>query len=343
MDVSSLRGIPVIESRPPLTEEGDLVVSVVEVPIINVSKDPDALWVLGLGLCEPAPGTIDVVPRLQGDDCVGERNHNTEHAPCQDHTEASSMPNQSSMCHLDTPPKPITHPIVLQNPKITAASIMRDIDSEIELQEADHVQVLREIDRTEFLRRHRPSLVLTATSLSLASLNQLLIWIVVLSLSSDLNFPDAWSVACAVFFLFEDPRSVFAWLVLLLTTVSLWFLSKIRNICGTLWWICRPILVALLFLAPCYGQFIYGYNVFDSRALRTHPHRRERRNARCITFRSIRGGGDRVPTGRVRRNVGVTPTGQFIDGDVLGRMLEPDIMGSNPSVCVLNHSYGNTY
>ena len=113
MDVSSLRGIPVNESRTPLTEEGDLVVSVVEVPIINVSKDPDALWVLGLGLCEPAPGTIDVVPRLQGDDCVGERNHNTEHAPCQDHTEASSMPNQSSMCHLDTPPKPITQAFFL--------------------------------------------------------------------------------------------------------------------------------------------------------------------------------------------------------------------------------------
>ena len=73
MDVSSLRGITVIESRPPLTEEGELVVSVVEVPIINVPKDPDALWVLGLGLCEPAPGTIDVVPQFKGDDCVGER------------------------------------------------------------------------------------------------------------------------------------------------------------------------------------------------------------------------------------------------------------------------------
>ena len=77
---------------------------------------------------------------------------------------------------------------------------MRDIDSEIELQEADHVQVLRELDRTEFLRRRRPSLVSFAPSLSLASLSQLLVWVVVLSLSSDLTFPDAWSVACAVFF-----------------------------------------------------------------------------------------------------------------------------------------------
>ena len=55
-------------------------------------------------------------------------------------------------------------------------------------------------------------------------------------------------------FLFEDPRSVFTWLVPLLTAVSLWLLSKIRNVCGTLWWICRPLLVALLFLAPCYGK-----------------------------------------------------------------------------------------
>ena len=216
MDVSSLRGTPVIETRSPLTEEGDLVVSFVEVPNINVSKDPDALWVLGLGLCDPSPGAIDVVPRFQGDDCVGERKHNTDHPPCQDLTDASSKPNQTSKCHLDTPPKCVKQPIVLQYPVISAASIMRDIDSEIELQEADHVQVLRDLDRTEFLRRRRPSLVSSTTSLSLASLSQLLVWVVVLSLSSDLTFPDAWSVACAVFFLFEDPRSVFAWLVLLI-------------------------------------------------------------------------------------------------------------------------------
>ena len=38
MDVSSLRGIPVLDSRSQLTQESDLVVSVVDVPIINVSK-----------------------------------------------------------------------------------------------------------------------------------------------------------------------------------------------------------------------------------------------------------------------------------------------------------------
>ena len=32
MDVTSLRGIPVLDSRPQLTQEGDLFVSVVDVP-----------------------------------------------------------------------------------------------------------------------------------------------------------------------------------------------------------------------------------------------------------------------------------------------------------------------
>ena len=183
VDVTSLRVVPVLDSCPQLTEDSDLVgiVSIDDVPIV-VYKDPDALWVLGLGLCDLAPGTIDVVPRVKGDDCIGERTNHMEdvHLCALEHTDTSSKP-------LDTSSKCVTQPVVLHkpHPDITAASIMRDIDRELELQDSDHVEVLRALDRSEmFLRQREPSKVSSATSLSFVSLNQMLVWIAVVSMST---------------------------------------------------------------------------------------------------------------------------------------------------------------
>ena len=139
LDVASLRDVPF---RPQLTEESDLVVSVsvVDVPITT----PTHCGYVALVYVIPS-GTIDFVLQVQGDDCVAERKHHTDHVHLRalEHTEMSSNPNPTSKCHLDMPSKCVTQPAVLQNPEITAASIMRDIDRELKLQDSDHVDVFR--------------------------------------------------------------------------------------------------------------------------------------------------------------------------------------------------------